>query len=55
MSPTWRRPAALGASLIVAVNSDASVRRLGKGDDRPVNPLADRMALLAALECRISW
>jgi osmotically-inducible protein OsmY len=28
-----------------------SVRRLGKGDDRPVNPLADRMALLAALEC----
>ncbi|MCF8178351.1 MAG: D-glycero-beta-D-manno-heptose 1-phosphate adenylyltransferase [Sulfuritalea sp.] len=41
---------ALGASLIVAANSDASVRRLGKGDDRPVNPLADRMALLAALE-----
>src|SRR6059036_1309313 len=42
---------ALGASLIVAVNSDASVKRLGKGDDRPVNTLADRMALLAALEC----
>jgi rfaE bifunctional protein nucleotidyltransferase chain/domain len=42
---------ALGAALVVAVNSDASVRRLGKGDDRPVNPLADRMALLAALEC----
>ncbi len=41
---------ALGASLIVAANSDASVNRLGKGDDRPVNPLADRMALLAALE-----
>ncbi|MCK9379816.1 MAG: adenylyltransferase/cytidyltransferase family protein [Sulfuritalea sp.] len=41
---------ALGASLIVAANSDDSVRRLGKGDDRPVNPLADRMALLAALE-----
>ena len=40
----------LGASLIVAANSDASVRRLGKGDDRPVNVLADRMALLAALE-----
>ncbi|MBI2315668.1 MAG: adenylyltransferase/cytidyltransferase family protein [Betaproteobacteria bacterium] len=41
---------ALGASLLVAVNSDASARRLGKGEDRPVNPLQDRMALLAALE-----
>lgn len=41
---------ALGASLIVAVNSDASVRRQGKGDDRPINRLEDRMALLAALE-----
>ena len=41
---------ALGASLIVALNSDASVKRLGKGDDRPVNALADRMALVAALE-----
>jgi len=40
---------ALGASLVVGVNSDASVKRLGKGDDRPVNPLADRMAVLAAL------
>ncbi|MEP7183223.1 MAG: adenylyltransferase/cytidyltransferase family protein [Betaproteobacteria bacterium] len=40
----------LGASLVVAVNSDASVKRLGKGDDRPLNPLADRMAVLAALE-----
>ena len=39
----------LGASLVVAVNSDASVRRLGKGDDRPLNPLDDRMAVLAAL------
>lgn len=39
----------LGASLVVAVNSDASVRRLGKGDDRPLNPQADRAALLAAL------
>jgi rfaE bifunctional protein nucleotidyltransferase chain/domain len=48
---------ALGAALIVAVNSDASVRRLGKGEDRPVNPLADRMALLAALECvtLVTW
>jgi len=41
---------ALGASLIVAVNSDASVRRLGKGEDRPVNPLEDRLAVIAALE-----
>ena len=41
---------ALGASLVVGVNSDASVRRLGKGDGQPVNELEDRMALLAALE-----
>lgn len=41
---------ALGASLIVGVNSDASVRRLGKGEDRPVNTETDRMAVLAALE-----
>jgi rfaE bifunctional protein nucleotidyltransferase chain/domain len=41
---------ALGASLIVGVNSDASVKRQGKGDDRPINSLEDRMALLAALE-----
>jgi rfaE bifunctional protein nucleotidyltransferase chain/domain len=39
----------LGASLVIAVNSDASARRLGKGDDRPVNTLDDRMAVLAAL------
>lgn len=39
-----------GASLVVAVNTDASVRRLGKGDDRPVNSCEDRMAILAALE-----
>jgi D-glycero-beta-D-manno-heptose 1-phosphate adenylyltransferase len=39
-----------GASLIIAVNTDASVKRLGKGDDRPVNTCADRMAVLAALE-----
>jgi rfaE bifunctional protein nucleotidyltransferase chain/domain len=41
---------ALGASLVVAVNTDASVRRLGKGDDRPLNSCEDRMAVLAALE-----
>lgn len=39
----------LGASLVVAVNSDESVRRLGKGSDRPLNPMTDRMAVLAAL------
>jgi len=42
---------ALGASLIVAINSDNSVRRLGKGDDRPINSTEDRMAVIAALEC----
>lgn len=40
---------ALGASLVVGVNSDASVKMLGKGDDRPINIEADRQALLAAL------
>jgi len=40
---------ALGASLVVAVNSDDSVRRLGKGKERPLNALDDRMAVLAAL------
>jgi rfaE bifunctional protein nucleotidyltransferase chain/domain len=40
----------LGASLVVAVNTDASVKRLGKGDDRPLNECADRMAVLASLE-----
>ena len=40
----------MGASLVVGVNTDASVRRLGKGGDRPVNPLEDRIAVLAALE-----
>lgn len=41
---------ALGASLVVGVNSDSSVKMLGKGDDRPINSEADRQALLAALE-----
>ncbi|MET0963849.1 MAG: adenylyltransferase/cytidyltransferase family protein [Noviherbaspirillum sp.] len=40
----------LGGSLVVVVNTDASVRRLGKGEDRPLNGCEDRMALLAALE-----
>jgi rfaE bifunctional protein nucleotidyltransferase chain/domain len=48
---------ALGAALAVALNSDASVRRLGKGDDRPINVLADRMAVVAALEsvALVTW
>lgn len=41
---------ALGGSLIVAINSDASVRMLGKGPDRPINTENDRAAVLAALE-----
>ena len=41
---------ALGAALVVGVNSDASVKRLGKGEDRPLNPQEDRMAVLAALQ-----
>jgi rfaE bifunctional protein nucleotidyltransferase chain/domain len=40
----------LGASLVLALNTDASVRRLGKGDDRPLNALPDRAAVAAALE-----
>ena len=40
---------ALGASLLVALNSDGSVRRQGKGEDRPINLLADRIAVVAAL------
>lgn len=48
---------AQGASLIVALNSDASTKRLGKGDDRPVNPLEDRAAVIASLEAvgAVTW
>jgi rfaE bifunctional protein nucleotidyltransferase chain/domain len=51
------RARALGASLVVALNGDASARRLGKGPGRPLNALADRMALVAALECvdAVTW
>ncbi|MEY5100992.1 MAG: hypothetical protein RJA36_3711 [Pseudomonadota bacterium] len=41
---------ALGGSLVVAVNSDASARLLGKGPDRPLNRAEDRATVLAALE-----
>ena len=43
----------LGDRLVIAVNDDASVRRL-KGDTRPVNALSERMAVLAALRC-VDW
>lgn len=41
---------ALGASLVLGLNSDASARGLGKGPDRPLNREADRACVLAALE-----
>jgi len=41
---------ALGASLVVALNTDASARRLGKGPERPLNNEQDRAILIAALE-----
>ena len=41
---------ALGASLVVALNTDASAKRLGKGDDRPLNNQNDRASVVAALE-----
>lgn len=49
--------ARLGATLVVALNTDASVRRLGKGEDRPLNVQADRMAMVAALACvdAVTW
>lgn len=49
--------ASLGAAMVVALNTDASVKRLGKGEDRPVNSLEDRLAVMAALECvsLVTW
>jgi D-glycero-beta-D-manno-heptose 1-phosphate adenylyltransferase len=41
---------ALGGSLVVALNTDASAKRLGKGPDRPLNNERDRAAVIAALE-----
>lgn len=40
-----------GTALVVGVNSDASVRRLGKSGDRPVVPDRERVRVLAALAC----
>ena len=45
---------ALGAGLVLALNTDDSVRRQGKGSDRPINTLADRAAVAAALES-VDW
>ncbi len=43
--------ASLGATLVVALNTDNSVKQLNKGSDRPINTLEDRAALMAALDC----
>ena len=51
------RARAEGASLLVALNTDASARRLGKGAERPLNRLEDRAAVFAALEAvsAVTW
>lgn len=48
---------ALGGSLVVALNTDASARRLGKGPDRPLNGEQDRAIVIAALEAvdLVTW
>ena len=48
---------ALGGSLIVALNTDASVRRLGKGDDRPLNQDMDRAIVMASQQAvdLVTW
>lgn len=44
------RARALGSALLIGLNADTSVRLLGKGGDRPINPQEDRAVMLAALE-----
>lgn len=46
-----------GEALVLALNTDASVKRLGKGDDRPINSLENRAAVAAALGCvdLVTW
>lgn len=46
-----RRAASLGDFLVVAVNTDASVKRLNKGPDRPINNEIDRAEMLGGLDC----
>ena len=48
---TLQQARAMGAALVVGLNSDASVRALGKGAGRPLVPFEDRAALLSALAC----
>ena len=45
------KAAKLGDLLVVGLNSDDSVRRLGKGPDRPINTIEDRMKVIEALRC----
>jgi D-glycero-beta-D-manno-heptose 1-phosphate adenylyltransferase len=51
------RARALGGSLVVALNTDASARRLGKGPDRPLNSETDRAVVMASLEAvsLVTW
>jgi D-glycero-beta-D-manno-heptose 1-phosphate adenylyltransferase len=51
------RARSLGAAMLVALNSDASTRRLAKGKERPINRLEDRLAVVAALESvdAVTW
>lgn len=46
-----QRARALGDALVLGLNSDGSVRSLGKGEDRPINSQEERAFVLAALEC----
>ncbi len=51
------RARSMGGALLLALNSDASARRLGKGEDRPLNTLEDRLAVAAALSMvdAVTW
>lgn len=44
------KAADLGSKLIIAINTDASVKRQGKGEERPINPESSRALILASLE-----
>ncbi len=57
MSPISRAPARSARRSWSRLNSDRSVKSLNKGADRPLNPLADRLAVVAALECvdAVTW
>jgi len=56
-SPTWRRARALGAALLVAVNATHRCGALGKSGERPLNPLADRLAVVAGARggAAVTW